>query len=118
MTFKDPITYDDFTKIDFRVVTVTQAALHPNADRLLVLRVDDGTEEGRQLCAGIRDFYEPDDLIGKTIIIVANLESRKIRGEISNGMLCAATDESGGENGKQVILLTVDRPTAPGSTVS
>lgn len=120
MAFKDPITYDDFAKIDLRVATVAKAEYHPNADRLLKLQLDDGTENGRQICAGIRGHYEPEDLVGRQIIIVANLEPRKIRGEISNGMLCAASDLSADpqtEHGS-VILLMPDKPVTPGSSIS
>ena len=89
--FKDAIAFDDFVKIDLRVATVKSAELHPNADRLIKIQLDDGSAEGRQICAGIRDYYDPDSLVGKQVIIIANLEPRKIRGEISNGMLLAAS---------------------------
>lgn len=118
MSFKDPITYDDFAKIDLRVATVRAAAHHPNADKLLILQLDDGSEGGRQICAGIRGHYEPEQLVGRQIVIVANLEPRKIRGEVSNGMLCAASDLSEGEAARKVILLGVDRPVPPGSPIS
>ena len=100
------------------------AEFHPNADRLLKVQLDDGTPEGRQVCAGIRQWYDPATLVGKQVIIVANLEARKIRGEISQGMILAASDlkEGGGgtddPSGREVIVLTLDRPAKPGSTVS
>ncbi|MFW5653209.1 MAG: methionine--tRNA ligase subunit beta [Planctomycetota bacterium] len=118
MAFKDPIAYDDFAKLDLRVVTVKEAKDHPNADRLLVLQLDDGTEEGRQICAGIKGHYDPESLVGRQIIIVANLEPRKIRGEISNGMLVAASDLSEGEENRKVVLLNIDQPVTPGSAIS
>jgi len=118
MELKEPIKYDDFAKVDLRVATVKAAAHHPNADKLLVLQLDDGSESGRQICAGIRGHYEPEQLIGKQIIIVANLEPRKIRGEISSGMLCAASDLTDGQEARKVILLGVDRPVPPGSPIS
>lgn len=118
MEFKEAIKYDDFAKIDLRVATVKAAAHHPNADKLLVLQLDDGSEAGRQICAGIRGHYEPEDLVGKQIVIVANLEPRKIRGEVSNGMLCAASDLTDGEEARKVILLAVDRPVPAGSPIS
>lgn len=118
MDFKEPIKYDDFAKIDLRVATVRAAAHHPNADKLLVLQLDDGSEGGRQICAGIRGHYEPEQLVGRQIVIVANLEPRKIRGEVSNGMLCAASDLSSGEERCQVVLLGVDRPVPAGSPIS
>lgn len=118
MSFKDPIKYDDFAKVDLRVATITAAELHPNADRLLKLQLDDGTESGRQICAGIKGHYEPESLVGKQIIIVANLEPRTIRGEKSEGMLCAASDMSGGEEERAVVLLGIDKPVPTGSIVS
>jgi len=122
--FKPQIVYDDFAKLDLRVATVMAAEFHPNADRLLKVQLDDGTPEGRQVCAGIRQWYDPTTLVGKQVIIVANLEARKIRGEISQGMILAASDlkEGGGgtddSGGREVIVLTLDRPAKPGSTVS
>lgn len=91
----DPVTiipFEDFAKIDLRVATITKAEFHPNADKLLKLRLDDGTPEGRQVCAGIRQWYDPATLVGKQVVIVANLAPRTIRGEISQGMVLAASD--------------------------
>jgi len=107
------IQFDDFLKLDLRVGTIKQAEVHPAADKLLVLQVDLGTEQ-RQLVAGLRGHYEPAALIGKQIIVVANLAPRVMRGIESKGMLLAATspDQS------QVILLTTERPIAPGARVS
>ena len=59
-------------------------------DRLLKIRLDDGTEEGRQVCAGIKAWYDPEQLVGRQVVIVANLEPRKIRGELSEGMILAS----------------------------
>lgn len=118
MAFKDPIAYDDFAKLDLRVVTVKEAKPHPNADRLIVLQLDDGTEAGRQICAGIRGHYEPEALVGRQIVIVANLEPRKIRGEVSNGMLLAASDMTEGEDARKVLLLRPDAQVPPGSPIS
>ena len=115
---KPQIPFDDFTKLDLRVATVTACEPHPNADRLLKVHLDDGTESGRQVCAGIKPWYDPKDLVGKQVIIVANLEPRKIRGEMSQGMILAASDGSGGTGDANVIVLTVDRPVAAGSVVS
>ncbi len=86
------ISYDDFAKIDFRVATVIAAELHPNADKLLKVKLDDGTPEGRQVCAGIKAWYDPATLVGKQVIIVANLAPRTLRGEVSAGMILAASD--------------------------
>jgi len=119
--FKDPIAFDDFAKLDLRVARVTHAEHHPNADRLFKIQLDDGSEEGRQVCAGIRPWYAPEDLIGRDVIIVANLEPRKIRGEMSRGMLLAAshlTKPDDEQSEREVVVLTPMKPLPPGSTVS
>ncbi len=115
---KPPISYDDFVKLDLRIATITEAEYHPNADRLIKLQLNDGTAEGRQICAGIRGHYEPDELVGKQLVIVANLEPRKIRGEMSYGMLLAASDKTTDPDNMQVIVITPDKPLPPGSTIS
>jgi methionyl-tRNA synthetase len=98
----DPIAYDDFAKVELRVAKVLEARPHPNADKLLLLQVDLGEESPRQIVAGIKAHYSPETLVGKKIIIVANLAPAVLRGETSNGMLLAATSDD------KVILLTVD----------
>jgi len=112
-TGKPIIEFDDFMKLDLRTARIAEASEHPNADKLLVLKVDLGTET-RQLIAGIRGHYQADELVGKTIVIVANLAPRKMRGLESQGMLLAASTEDKSE----VILLTTDRDIAPGSGCS
>jgi tRNA-binding protein len=107
------ITFDDFAKIDLRVARVIEARPHPNADRLLVLKVDLGSEQ-RQIVAGIRAFYQPEDLIGKLIVVVKNLAPRAMRGEESQGMLLAASNE----DKSQVIILSPTSDIAPGAKVS
>jgi methionyl-tRNA synthetase len=106
------IDYNDFAKIELRVATIVEAKLHPKADKLLVLQIDVGNER-RQICAGIRADYTPEQLIGKQIVVVANLAPRPLRGEISNGMLLAATDAATGK----VVLLGPQDPVAAGSKV-
>ncbi len=107
------IQFDDFLKLDIRVATVKQAEAHPAADKLIVLQVDLGGEQ-RQIIAGLRGYYEPEALVGKQIIVVANLAPRKMRGLESQGMLMAATSD----DQSQVIILTPDSEIAPGSRVS
>lgn len=107
------IQFEDFTKLNLRIAKITEAVEHPNADKLFVLKIDLGTEQ-RQLCAGLRGHYTADQLLGKSIVVVTNLPPRRMRGEVSQGMLLAATSE---EQAK-VILLTPDADIAPGSTVS
>src|SRR2546423_1818095 len=104
------INYDDFAKLDLRVATVLDCKPHANADKLLVLQIELGSEQ-RQICAGLRQHYAPEQLIGKQIIVVANLAPRQMRGEISNGMLLAATDPTT----NKVIVITPADNVAPGS---
>jgi methionyl-tRNA synthetase len=106
------ITIDDFAKVDLRTAEVVSAEAHPNADRLLVLKIRLGEEE-RQLVAGIRQWYEPDQLVGKTIVVVANLQPATLRGVESQGMLLAVRDEEAG-----VRVLTPDGGVASGLRVS
>jgi methionine--tRNA ligase beta chain len=105
------LTIDDFRKLELRVATVIAVEPHPNADRLLVLKIDLGTEQ-RQLVAGIRAHYEPQALVGKQIVVVANLEPATLRGVQSQGMLLAASDAGG-----RVVVLTPDQPVTAGATV-
>ncbi len=112
---KPPITFDDFAKIDLRVGKVIEVAEHPNADKLLVVKVDLGSEQ-RTICAGIKAFYAPEALLGKNIVLVANLEPRKMRGVESQGMLLAATVGSR-EALEDVVVLTTDKDDVPGGSI-
>ncbi len=94
------IDITDFAKIDLRVGEVRTAERIPKADKLLLITVDIGEEKPRQILAGIAQYYEPENLIGRKIVVVANLKPRKLRGYESQGMLLAA---SVGEEGKPVI---------------
>jgi len=94
------ITIDDFVKVELRAATVLEAEKVPKADKLLRLIVDLGEGQPRQILAGIAEHYSPEDVVGRKIIVVANLAPRKLRGLESNGMLLAA---SVGENGRPVL---------------
>src|SRR3954466_4651016 len=110
---ENTIQYDDFARLDLRIATVVECKAHPNADKLLVLQIDLGGER-RQICAGLRQHYQPEQLVGKQIVVVANLAPRQMRGEISQGMLLAATDP----NTSKVIFVAPSEGAAPGSKVS
>jgi methionyl-tRNA synthetase len=112
-TTSSTIQYDDFAKLDLRVATVLECKPHPNADKLLVMQIELGTER-RQICTGLRHNYRPEDLVGKQIVVVANLESRTMRGEPSQGMLLAATDAATG----RIVIVTIADQVAPGSKVN
>jgi methionyl-tRNA synthetase len=107
------MTIDEFGKVELRVATIKAAEPHPNADRLLVLKIDIGEPEERQLVAGIRAHYTLEELVGKQIIVVANLQPATLRGMESQGMLLAATDNNSGN----VIVLSPEKQVAPGSKV-
>lgn len=110
-------TFDDFMKVKLKIAEILEASDHPNADKLLLLKLKVG-ERTKQICAGIKAFYTPESLIGKRIIIVDNLEPRKLRGELSEGMLLATHDKGGEDGAERVILLTTDLPdTQSGSDV-
>ncbi|MGV6813768.1 MAG: methionine--tRNA ligase subunit beta [Phycisphaerales bacterium] len=115
---KPEITFDDFAKVDLRIAKIVEAVPHPDADRLLKLQLDDGSGTPRQICAGIREQYAPEDLIGKSIVIVANLAPRKIRGEESRGMLLAASNAAKGSDDRSVVVMTPMSEIEPGSVVS
>src|ERR1043166_8537173 len=106
------INYDDFAKLELRVATIAECKPHPNADKLLILQIDLGGER-RQICAGLRQHYTPEQLVGKQIIVVANLAPRTMRGEVSQGMLLAATDAATG----RVIVVSPSEPVGTGSEV-
>lgn len=123
MELKPTIAYDDFAKLDLRVATVLSCEPHPNADRLLKLQIDVGSLGPRQICAGLREYCEPEDLVGKQVVIVANLEPRKLRGEESSGMLLAASQtepaaEGDGEQVTDIIVLQPSRAAPAGSSIS
>jgi methionine--tRNA ligase beta chain len=105
------ISIDEFRKIELRVATIRSAEPHPNADKLMVLQIDLGSEQ-RQICAGIRSHYTVEELVGRQIVVVANLETAKLRGLDSQGMLLAASDEG------RVIILTPEKSVQAGSKVS
>lgn len=110
-------TFDDFTKVKLTIAEVLEAKPHSNGDKLLVLQLKLG-ERRKQICAGIRAWYAPESLIGKRIVVVDNLEPRKLRGEISEGMLLATHDHNGPEGAERVVLITTDVPdVASGSSV-
>ena len=89
------ITIDDFLKVELRVGEIKVAERIPNADKLLRFEIDLGEPEHRQILAGLAEYYEPENLIGRKVVVVANLKPRKMRGLESQGMICAASLEDG-----------------------
>ncbi|XVG96291.1 methionine--tRNA ligase [Eubacteriales bacterium KG127] len=109
LELKPVIDFEDFDKIDFRVGEIIQAEKHPQADKLLVFQVKMGTEK-RQVISGVSEYFEPYEMVGKKIIVVANLKPRKLRGLESKGMIIFA------DNGERLELVTTEAP--DGETVS
>jgi methionyl-tRNA synthetase len=102
------IEIDDFAKVDLRVGQITTAERIPKSDKLLKLIVDIGEQQPRQVLAGIAEYYEPDSIVGRKIVVVSNLKPRKMRGLESQGMIVAA---SVGDSGRPVLAtFTEDVP--------
>ena len=107
---KPQIEFSDFEKCDFRVGQVKSVENHPNADKLYVLKVDIGGEE-RTIVSGLKDFYKPEEIIGKKLAMIVNLKPVNLRGVESNGMILAA------ESGDTLSLLRADRDIDPGAKI-
>ena len=105
------LSIDEFQRLALRAGVVTAAEDHPNADRLLVLTVDVGEGAPRRLVAGIKGSYQAADLVGKHVVVVANMKPATLRGVESQGMVLAASD------GGSIVLVTPERPIRAGSTV-
>lgn len=105
------ITFKEFQNVEIKVAEVKSVEDHPNADKLIVIRVDLGGEE-RQIVAGLKGHYDAASLVGTKIVVVTNLQPAKLRGVESNGMLLAAQD------GDVLSVITVDKDVKAGSPVS
>lgn len=106
------ISIDAFAAVELRTGCVVSAAPHPDADRLLVMQVDVGEESPRQIIAGIRAHWEPEDLVGRTLIICCNLKPARLRGLESQGMMLAVTGDD------RVWPLGIEGDVNPGVRVS
>jgi methionyl-tRNA synthetase len=105
------ITLEEFKNVDIRVGTVVACEHVPETDKLLRLEVDLGEERNRQIVSGIADYVTPEDLVGRQLMFIVNLESRVIRGLASNGMLLAVGE------GDTFSVVTPTKKVAPGSRV-
>lgn len=103
------IEYEDFAKVKLITAKVLKVEPHPKADKLIVLTIDDGKRQDRTICAGIKEFYKPEELVNRTIIIVDNLKPRKLRGIMSEGMILAADIDE-----KTISLLQPDKDAKAG----
>jgi len=112
LSIKPVIQYDDFAKLDLKVATITAAEKVQKADKLLKLEVDLGFEK-RTIVSGIALHHKPEDIIGKQVVIVANLAPRKMKGIESNGMILMAENNDG-----KLRFVNPDETTANGSPVT
>ena len=108
----DYIDFEDFMKVDMRTGRILSVDDHPDADKLYVISIEDAPGSTRTVCAGLKGHYEASDLVGLDVVFVANLEPRKLRGVLSEGMLLAADDGEG-----NVRLLTLEGDIDTGSAV-
>ena len=111
MPGKDPVSFDDFTKIDIRTATILEAEKVPKTTKLLKLKIDTGIDI-RTIVSGIAEYYEPENIIGKQISIVANLEPRKIKGIESKGMILMAEDKDG-----KLVMVSPSEKVSNGSMI-
>jgi len=108
----DYIDFEDFMKVEMRTGRIITVEDHPNADKLFVITIEEGPDSTRTVCAGLKGHYEPSELEGLNVVFVANLEPRKLRGVMSEGMILAADDGEGG-----VKVLTTEGEIGSGSRV-
>lgn len=111
-TYKDEIDIEQFAKVDMRIARIVEAGRVDGADRLLKLRLDLGGDE-REVFAGIRSAYRPEDLVERLVVVVANLKPRKMRFGTSEGMILAS-----GPGGSDIFLLSPDSGAKPGMKVT
>ena len=108
---KENVSIEDFAKLDIRVGTVLECQKVPKADKLLQFKIADGLEN-RTILSGIAEHYQPEQLVGKQVLFIANLAPRKIRGIESQGMILSALDAFG-----KLSVTTVEQEMKPGSEV-
>ena len=103
--FEDFVDFDTFSKSDFRVVKVKECIAVPKSKKLLQFTLDDGTGTDRTILSGIHEYYEPEELVGKTCIAITNLPPRKMMGIDSCGMLISAVYEYDGHEGLNLLMV-------------
>ena len=105
------VNIDDFRKLEFKVAKIKEVQDHPNADKLYIIIIDLGDNKHKQIVAGIKSSYQKEDLIGKQVVVVDNLEPAILRGVESQAMLLAASDENG------ICIIVPERQARLGSVV-
>jgi len=111
-TPEDQISIEEFARVKLAVAEVKEVLPHPRADKLLLLKVDLGAGDPIQLVAGIKGYYQPEELVGRQVVVVRNLAPATLRGERSEGMVLAAAVGEG-----EPVLLTVDKPVPNGAQI-
>lgn len=112
------ITIDDFSKVELKVGTVIETEEIKESEKLIKLKVDLGEETPRQILAGVKQWYKAADFVGKQVVVVANLEPRKMMGLESQGMMLAADPDSiGADSEDGPIFLTVPKKVPPGTKI-
>ena len=104
-------TIDDFKRLELKIAEIKEVQDHPNADKLYIIIIDLGDNKHKQIVAGIKSSYQKEDLIGKQVVVVDNLEPAILRGVESEAMLLAASDENG------ICIIVPERQVRLGSTV-
>lgn len=103
--FEEMVDFDTFAKSDFRAVKIEACEAVPKSKKLLKFTLDDGTERRRTILSGIHEYYEPEELVGKTAIAIVNLPPRKMMGIDSEGMLISAVHEENGREGLNLLMV-------------
>ena len=108
--FEDMVDFDTFSKSDFRVVKVEACEAVPKSKKLLKFTLNDGTDRKRTILSGIHEYYEPEELVGRTCVAITNLPPRKMMGIDSEGMLISAVYEYDGREGLNLLMLDDNIP--------
>ena len=108
--FEDMVDFETFSKSDFRVVKVKECVAVPKSKKLLQFTLDDGTGTDRTILSGIHEYYEPEQLVGKTCVAITNLPPRKMMGIDSCGMLISAVYDYEGQEGLNLLMLDQNIP--------
>lgn len=103
--FEEAVDFETFSKSDFRAVKVKECTAVPKSKKLLQFTLDDGTGEDRTILSGIHEYYEPEELVGKTCIAIVNLPPRKMMGIDSCGMLISAVHEKNGQESLNLLMV-------------
>ena len=103
--FKEMVDFDTFAKSDFRAVKILACEAVPKSKKLLKFTLDDGERKDRVILSGIHEYYEPEELVGKTAIVIVNLPLRKMMGIDSEGMLISAVHEEDGHEGLNLLMV-------------